>query len=370
MFRKSNGELQVISSTVRKVYVGETDILPESVHEKLKIALSHDNVTIEGEKYFGQVIQDGDYNIAWSDFLDYPNAKGSFNAEVRAFNATNTNCRACDDVTGLELTDDRYANAYGQLISLAEGGTYNWDVADNDTICCSPVTFEIAEYNTDLLNSISISASGVITFNLKSGIPSLGEVVIATYRVTCPNGNYDEATLTIAIDGSIEVCNPPTNITDTVSEPEAYTLVWDAPLGGTPADGYEYKLFEATDLLTPVDTGTVLVEELELTGLTPNTQYVVQIRSVCGVGDYSGWISANWTTPPQSNSCGTYDVNWSDGSGITSRYQIVQYMACDGSKRTAAVYNDVGLGAQLKKEMPHFAPTNCVYSHSKALFFR
>jgi hypothetical protein len=50
VFTKSNGETVVLSAVISKTYQGETDFLPEKLHERIVVALSHDTVNIEGEK--------------------------------------------------------------------------------------------------------------------------------------------------------------------------------------------------------------------------------------------------------------------------------------------------------------------------------
>lgn len=333
--------MQTLSVVVRKIYQGETDLMPETVHEKLKIALAHDHVRAEGDKFIGEVVQDGDYQIAWPDFLDYPIGKGAFSAEVKAFDAVNSNCASCDDFIGLTVNNDRYENAYGELIPLTEGGTYDINVAENDEICCDPVEFSIVEYNTLYVDTISIDQDGLVTFTLKTGLPTLGQVDLFTYRVTCPNDNYDEGVCVIAIDGTVISCEPPQDLLIGGIAPTEATAQWDPPLGGTPSGGYEWELYEADDLLTPVQTGTHPDElALVLTGLSDGVQYVFQVRSVCAYGS-SPYVSVAFTTPPESESCGRYEVYYNDGSGIRGNFTIVSYIGCDGQPKTQAVYNDM-----------------------------
>src|SRR5687768_3265995 len=74
-YRKANGASVVLSVVIRKIYEGQTDSLPEKLHERLKIALRHDTVIIEGDKYAGAIVQDGSYDIEWIDFLSKPIAQ-------------------------------------------------------------------------------------------------------------------------------------------------------------------------------------------------------------------------------------------------------------------------------------------------------
>src|SRR5688572_11990655 len=91
-YRKANGVTVVLSVVIRKVYEGQTDSLPEKLHERLKIALRHDSVIIEGDKYVGAITQEGSYDIEWIDFLSKPIAQAKFKANVTPFNASNSNC--------------------------------------------------------------------------------------------------------------------------------------------------------------------------------------------------------------------------------------------------------------------------------------
>jgi hypothetical protein len=339
VFRKSTGEVQTLNVVVRKIYQGETDLLPESIHEKLKIALEHDSVTVEGDRFMGEVVTEGDYQIAWPDFLDYPIAKGAFSAEVKAFDAVNSNCASCDEFIGLDLADDRYENAYGELIPLTEGGTYTLDVAANDTICCSPAEFSIVDFNTLYVESITIDQNGLVEFQLKTDLPNISQIALFTYRVTCPNDNYDEAVGYVAIEGTIESCEQPTAVTASVVEPTYYEITWTAPSGGTPAAGYDWELYLASDLLTVVDSGNILTEgPVELT-LDASTDYVFRVRSNCD-GSTSPWVDYEFTTPPQTESCGRYRVEYNDGTGVRDNFTIISYIACDGSNQQVAAYNE------------------------------
>src|SRR5688500_4747561 len=71
-YRKANGETKTLSVVIRKVYEGVTDDMSEKLHERLKIALAHDNVVVEGDRYVGVITQEADYQIEWSDFLSRP----------------------------------------------------------------------------------------------------------------------------------------------------------------------------------------------------------------------------------------------------------------------------------------------------------
>src|SRR5687767_11228562 len=72
VFRRADGSTKVQSVIIRKVFEGETDKLPKEIHERFIVALSHDDVTIEGKYLATGVSMDGDYEIDWLKFLDFP----------------------------------------------------------------------------------------------------------------------------------------------------------------------------------------------------------------------------------------------------------------------------------------------------------
>lgn len=66
IYTKSTGERVVLTSTIGFQYELDTDYMPEPWHEKLVVALSHDDVLINGIR----VTQDGEYSINWQDVID------------------------------------------------------------------------------------------------------------------------------------------------------------------------------------------------------------------------------------------------------------------------------------------------------------
>ena len=55
LYLKGNGRRVVLKSIVSKVMDGKTDYMPSLIHERLSIALRHDEVNIESDKYTGSV---------------------------------------------------------------------------------------------------------------------------------------------------------------------------------------------------------------------------------------------------------------------------------------------------------------------------
>ena len=83
-FRLANGVKKTLSVVIRKTYELVTDYMNESMHQRLVIALNHDEVAIEGDKYIGNLTLDNAYEIEWPDFLDYPLGQGKTIIEVIA----------------------------------------------------------------------------------------------------------------------------------------------------------------------------------------------------------------------------------------------------------------------------------------------
>lgn len=317
-YRKANGETVTLSVVVRKVYEGLTDSIPEKLHERLKIALVHDHVEVEGDKYVGVISQDGDYQIEWQDFLSHPLAQGKFKAEVTPFNATNSNCGTCQEMVQVVAVDDNAG-------TLAEDTTYVIDVLANDDICCNPVTLSLLTFNSSYLDSATITVDNKIQIHTKAVLPDLTNAQIISYRAQCANGQYDEANVFADLDGTVPACNPPTdlaviNITDNTA------TVTFTPAAG--AVGYTWELREHYDLSIVVQSGSVgAVDHVDLTLLQPVIFYRFFIRTDCGSGNYSPFVYIDFATvaAPPSNSCGQYELFNTDDQN----YHQGSYTDCD-----------------------------------------
>lgn len=338
VFRLANGETKVQSVIVRKVYEGETDWLPETIHERLKIALSHDNITIEGYRYLSGVgvVQEGDYEIQWvNNFLDFPLGKAAFKAEISPYNNTNDNCQTCEEANQLELVDDTITGLYE---SLDEGSTTEYNVFTNDSICCKPITASITTINDTYVDSAEIDeTTGVVTITLLAETPSATNINLLTYRVTCPNGSYDEADVFANISGSIEVCQAPENLASGEITDSGATLSWTAPTP-TPVS-YNYQVYLSSDLLTPIITGNTTNLSVLFNDLDPGTCYKFYIQSVCDDGE-SEYINIEFCTVIDPEICGRWLVTYNNGSGIPGgEPHIFSYLNCSGDLQNDFILN-------------------------------
>lgn len=327
-FRLADGSTKTLSVVVRKTYELETDYLPEKMHQRLVIALNHDTVSIEGTRYVGGVAVDGDYNIEYPDFLDYPLGKASARLQVTPFDVTNDNCQTCEEAGQLDLSDDTFEDP------LSEGSSNDTDVFTNDAICCSPITAAIVSFNTNYVASASIDEStGVATVVIKDPSPSGTNVRLATYRVTCPDGSYDEANIYGTVEGSEPSCEPVSDVEASDIGIDTATVGWTA--SPSAPDEYGWQLFQCDDLGTIVQQGTSASNSVDLTGLTPNTCYRMVVWAICGEDNTSDTAYGEFTTDVDLPGCGrfllTNNLYPDEPTGIAS------YMDCGGSIRNIVV---------------------------------
>jgi hypothetical protein len=327
-YRRGNGTTKTLSVVVRKVYEGITDRLPEKLHERLKIAIVHDEVQVEGDRYVGVATQEGDYQIEWQDFKDHPLAQGKFKMEVSPFNATNSNCGTCQEYTQIVCNDDVIFD-----FDLLPDNTYNFKVLENDNICCSPVSVTLVTYDTTYLDSVTVEADQSITVHVKATAPSTVGWHIVRYRAQCANGQYDEADIVVDVDGVAPPdCGMPTDSSMTDVQPFQATLNWTPVAGAYQYDIYVYK---APDYVAYIQTFSVVgggSSSTLITGLSPNTEYRIGIQSVCGNPTdgfvYSGFAYIDFTTAEQTptETCGLYELFNTDPDNFRS----ATFVNCDG----------------------------------------
>lgn len=334
-FRLANGRTKVQSVIIRKVLEGETDYLPVELHERLKIALAHDNITIEGYRYLSGVgvVAEADYEIAWiAGMIDYPLAKAAFKVEVSPYNVTNDNCQSCEEATQLSLVDDTFPDP------LEEDTEYTINVFANDDICCKPITAEIVEINSTFLESAEIDpATGIITVVTKTPLMDANGVNLLTYRVTCPNGSYDDADVFGNIEGSIDACLAPTDLDVSEIDDDSATATWAAPTPA-PANGYIWQLYYAEPFLQLVDSGTTAGLSVNLTGLEAGREYTFFVQSDCGDG-VSNNVTFDFTTSSSGDGCGRYEVSYDDGTGNPENFTFFEYMNCAGDNTPKKIQN-------------------------------
>lgn len=349
VFRRADGSSKVLSAIVRQTYVGKTDDLPEEWHRKLVIALAHEDITIQDTRLLTDVVLDGDYGIDWKDFMNHPTAQSKFTVQVTPFNATGNNCQSCEEITQLNLVDDTTDAIF------AEGttGQYPNSVLANDDICCLPFTVELVSSNTTYFNAVAIDQDGIITYTVKDSVPNISDLLIATYRVTCPNGGFDEADVYGNISGTSTVCIPASNLRIEYPLPggTSATAIWT----NTSGQNYDWYLYLSSDLVMPVQSGGVSTPVVEMIGLTSGVSYTFVVIGNCGGGSFSTPVSVIFAPVARNPvTCGNFTVTYIPS--MSEGMQSASYLDCDGNAQTIFF---LGAGAEdrcmlMNEEVPTF----------------
>ena len=335
IYLKGNGVRVVLKSIVSKVMEGRTDYMPYKLHERLTIALRHDEVNVESEDFTGSIRMSGAYDIAWIEFLNYPVAPANFKAFEEEFVARSNKCDICDPAGNLTLENDAFES------NLDEGTEYSINVAANDEICCDSPVFSILSFDIDYVDTIDITQLGVVTLTLKAPLDSAPDKLLFTYKVTCGNGQEATADVYATVEGSnTPLCESPlsvaTNAVDPSDNPAEIHADWIEPSGGPPTDGYYWQLLnEAGD--TVISFGSTTDLFVNINSLDCDTTYKFRVRSVCddSVGDFSSWVEDEITTTCEEtkniflvNETGgavQVDVdgfNWNFATGVNGNMEI------------------------------------------------
>jgi hypothetical protein len=94
-YRLSAGKIKRLTSEIEKEYIGETEHFPQWMHEKLIVALNHDECNIYCTMYSGS-IDVSEYKIDWTDMVC--RAPASFKAIAAPFSIRNSNCADCEAI--------------------------------------------------------------------------------------------------------------------------------------------------------------------------------------------------------------------------------------------------------------------------------
>lgn len=288
IYLKANGRRVVMKSIVSKTLEGKTDYMPSLLHERLAIALRHDEVNIENEKYTGSVKLGGAYDIDWQEFLDYPFAPASFKVFEEDFVARSNRCEICEETNFLNLQDD-YIEEF-----MNEGATEVIDVQANDGICCSSPVFSIVDYDSEFIDSISISQTGQVTITLKTPVLSVTNKQLFTYKVTCGELE-DTAIVTGNILGSLSSpCPAPSNlvvsVVDPSSNPYELNAIWNASVP-PPALDYFWSLYEWNGVTeTLISDGSTPSLSVNINSLDCEKVYRFRVKARCALDDESATL--------------------------------------------------------------------------------
>lgn len=219
------------------------------------------------------------------------------NTVYKQFNASNATGEVTTINVGLLGSNDRLAFDY---IAANNASPYGPPAASSGSFTVSVST----NYGTSYTTIATINNDGVagwrrLAYPLSGYAGQYVKVRIAGTRTA---GNYNLAFDNFTIEPTPACEQPISPLVASGITIDSATLTWAAP-SSAPAMGYEYYYTTTTDnpnttnpaALGSTAAGTVTVN---LTGvLSANTNYKWWIRSVCGTGDYSSWVSGgNFST--------------------------------------------------------------------------
>lgn len=331
-FRRADGTTKTLSSVIRKTYKLTTDWLTENAHQKLVIALNHKFVTMEGTRLISNVVLDSEYDITWQDFLDYPLGQATSSVQVSPFDISNDNCVTCAQASQLEAHDDNIG-------TINEGGEDEYTVINNDHICCSPVTFEIVWWELKYIDLVTINEqTGKIFITMKTQTPSsVVDVKLLTYRVTCPDGSYDDADVYGTVTGSLPDCVPPV-FQAPVFDDTYMTASW------LPAYAKYYAtLAYCSDPNNPPFTWTIEDTEapqiiMPMSIIGAGVCWILCVQKDCGVDGLSEWNCLQFISPGGGETCREFQVTANDGTTGNDLYQF-SYRDCAGFILNGFVHN-------------------------------
>lgn len=291
IYPRSDGTRKLLKSNIIKEYLAQTEHFPEILHNKIKVALSHDTTQITGQAYEGAFRKSTPYEITWTDNLCL--APAQFKVMVNPDVSRNSNCQSCQDI---DLDCPQLENLQVSTVTDIGGGTetftFTWDP--------SPATVTTVNIQTEP-NPLPLGD----TWTSHSGSP------VSPRVITLPIGVYDCRIITsgecFPVTSEImeigvaaeDACGAVEDLdTDTLTD-VTVEMVWSAPIT-LPAYGYLWHLFEGPDDTTPaVQYGTYSGgpgPSLTITGLTPTTEYTFRIISHCAQKLFSAPSYKTFTT--------------------------------------------------------------------------
>ena len=138
--------------------------------------------------------------------------------------------------------------------------------------------------------SISVSGGfGAVTLDLNNADTTA--LSAGTYTVTATDGSGCTASATYVINEPPN-CLDPTNVTASNVGLTSATMSWDAV---SVTGKYDFR-FREVGSSTWTTITNFLGTTYTLNGLSDGTDYEFEVRSMCGGGSYSSWISATFTT--------------------------------------------------------------------------
>lgn len=229
--------------------------------------------------------------------------------QVDDFTVTGINSTSISDLnTGCAANNWEVDMA--NTVTFAPGGSYAATVVSGTTDDNVEVWID---FNDDFTFSSGESVGGlngvgISTLNFNISIPMGATVGTHTMRIfitgdgtypgidPCPElvGGYGTGEVHdyTAVISSGTVCNPPTGVVATAITHDGATINWAAVTG---AIGYEYVVDQVAGNPSVAGTGISLTSHAA-SGLMSGTLYYFHVRTNCGGGNFSTWVTIPFTT--------------------------------------------------------------------------
>ena len=236
-------------------------------------------------------------------------------------------------------------------VTASNNTNTSFDVSWTAPTTTETITGYDVQYGISIANVTSVSVTGTSTS--LTGLTSNTSYLIQV-RAKSANGNgaWSTAVYAATTSGPINSLPAPTGLTASNKTSTSFTVSWTAPTTTETITGYDVR-YKAVLTGTYSDAGhTGTGTSTSLTGLTPNTNYEVEVRTVISTG-YSAWsttfydatltqypIDAPTGLTASNASSSGFTVSWTaptETSGLTLTGYDVRYRLV-----SAATYTDAG----------------------------
>ena len=237
-------------------------------------------------------------------------------------------------------------------VTVSNKTTTSFDVSWTAPTTTETITGYDVQYGISIANVTSVSVTGTST-SLTGLTSNTGYVIQVRAKSENGKGAWSTAVYTATIaDGPINSLPAPTGLTASNKTSTGFTVSWTAPTTTETITGYDvrYKVVATATYTDAGHSGTGT--SFTFTGLTPNTGYMVEVRTVISTG-YSAWSTSFYpvtltqypinapTGLTVSNKTSTgFTVSWTaptDTSGLTLTGYDVRY-----GKASETTYTDAG----------------------------
>jgi hypothetical protein len=290
IYTRSDGSIKILKSVTKEEFEGKVDYLNKDFHERIKVALSHDNVSMESDHYTGGLRKQGGYEIEWIDFMMHADATAKFKALATPYLVRNNNCEICQPAN---LNCPAITNLQSYVTIDPDPLKYNYNLNWN-TLPSPKVSGVIVKYrlvgstNWTIVNSNNLSQISITLLigNYEFTVAAVGANCLPVFSNI------------IIVNGVISSCAIPTGLSIGNITQNSATASWVMPAGGN-SIGIEIDIQEANVPPTGSLAGYPIVLPSGTTQYTfngllssfPDGQaYQFQIRNKCAGGGNSAWV--------------------------------------------------------------------------------